>query len=55
MKKFFRATVRDHRTGDVTVATGTTDASNEQQAKAQIQAEVRKLPGRKTATRIDLV
>lgn len=55
MKKFFRATVRDHRTGEETVATGTTEASNKQQAEAQIRAEVRKLPGRKTATHIDLV
>lgn len=53
MGRFFRATVRDHRTGEETVATGTTEASNEQQAKAEVQAAVRKLPGRKTATRID--
>jgi hypothetical protein len=54
MPRFFTATVRDHRTGDVTTATGTTDVPDDQQAKAAIQAEVHKLPGSKTATRIDL-
>jgi hypothetical protein len=55
MKRHFIATVRDHRTGDITTATGTTTEPDDQQAKAAIQDEVRKLPGRKTATRIDLI
>jgi hypothetical protein len=54
MKRQFTATVRDHRTGDITVATGTTTVPDDRQAKTDIQAEVRKLPGRKTATHIDL-
>jgi hypothetical protein len=54
MKRHFIATVRDHRTGDITTATGSTDVPDDQQARAAIQAEVRKLPGRKTATAIDL-
>ncbi len=53
-QRFFVATVRDHRTGEITTATGTTDVPDDVEAKAAIQAEVRKLPGRKTATRIDL-
>jgi hypothetical protein len=54
VKRFFAATVRDHRTGEITTATGTTTEADDVQAKAAIQDEVRKLPGRKTATRIDL-
>jgi hypothetical protein len=54
VKRFFIATVRDHRTGDETVATGTTTETDDARAKAAIQDEVRKLPGRHTATRIDL-
>ncbi|WP_392971120.1 hypothetical protein [Streptomyces sp. LN245] len=54
MKRHFTAIVRDHRTGDITTATGTTDVPDDKQAKAAIQDEVRKLPGRKTATDIDL-
>lgn len=54
MKRFFIATVRDHRTGESSQVTGTTDVPDDVEAKAAIQAEVRKLPGRHTATRIDL-
>lgn len=54
MTRFFTATVRDHRTGETSQATGTTTVPDDQQAKAAIQAEVHKLPGNKTATRIDL-
>ncbi|MFF3324944.1 hypothetical protein [Streptomyces sp. NPDC002889] len=53
-KKFFRAKVRDHRTGETSEATGTTDARNERDAKAEIQAEIRKLPGVQTVTDVDL-
>jgi len=52
--KSFIASVRDHRTGETSTATGTTEASTAQQAKANVQAAVRQLPGVKTATRIDL-
>lgn len=50
----FIAEIRDHRTGETSQVTGTTDVPDDQQAKAAIQAEVRELPGRKTATSIDL-
>lgn len=50
----FIAEVRDHRTGETSRVTGTTDVEDDQQAKAAIQDEVRALPGRHTATSIDL-
>lgn len=55
MKRHFTATIRDHRTGESSQVTGTTTVPDDRQAKTDIQAEVRKLPGRKTATRIDLI
>jgi len=54
MKRLFMATVRDHSTGESSQVRGTTDVEDDQQAKADIQDAVRDLPGRHTATRIDL-
>lgn len=48
------ATFRNHQTGQPGQANGTTDARNKQQAEAQARAEIKRLPGRKTAIRVDI-
>lgn len=57
-KKYgFIARVRDHRTGDTSRVDGTTEGApgySKAQAKADVQAKVREMPGRKTATDIEL-